>query len=317
MNNLYADITGITNPLSVNVQTAHSSSTATAVITALEHSLSIGDSVEIDLGYDTNHDLIFTGYVKAIKQDIKDNLYSITASDELIRAVEYFIVSPNPDSPYSWQNIQLEDLIEAVLNMAGITNYTSDPSYFTMGVSVPIEVNLVSAYDFCRQMADLLAWNLWADENGLVHYEDRRPYPVTSDTGSYDTIASSEIITYNESYSVDTLRNKVVVYGRGGITAVASASSPYLPAGFYKTTVIAGDYIAQQWQADDTASYNLDLLNRLKHTITATLVGDPKYLARGITYIPSVYSTDKWYIYAATHDWGAKGYTVGLELRHA
>ena len=67
MSKLYASITNTSNILSVELTDSHTAACATAIVTAETTSLGIGDSISINLGYTTNHAVLFTGYVKSIE----------------------------------------------------------------------------------------------------------------------------------------------------------------------------------------------------------------------------------------------------------
>src|SRR3989304_3967798 len=156
---LYFDGTGIIDPISATVSMSHSGSVTNAIVNCRDHSLGIGDSIDIDLGFTDNHDRIFRGYVKQLEKKVPDNTYIVTANDVLVRALDFFIVSTNPDAPFTRNNISAEDLVEDVLALAGLTNYVGQNSSFTFATQAPAEVNLVSSYDYCKAIADLLAYH--------------------------------------------------------------------------------------------------------------------------------------------------------------
>ena len=319
---LRATATGCTNILEVQVSTAHNAATATAVITCEGYSGAVGDDMEVNLGYVGNIAKVFEGYTKQIERSIPDNIYTVTANDILIRAVDYFVVSSNPDNPFSRSNISAEELIEDVLNEAKITDYTGATSNFVFGVNSPVEVNLVGAYDFCSSIADILAWQVYADVDGQVIFEDRKPYPMGGDTPLSQKVANRNgvfnIINFAKRDSDRDLRNRVVVYGADGIYADASAVSPYLPAYYYKTVVVGSQWIDTQQMADDAASYNLTKLNRLTEEISVACLGYPQFRAREVVTVDedvTGISNDDWYVFSAEHRWGPTGYTTFMELR--
>jgi len=328
---LYGTVTNCTSLINISISESHSSSTTTAIIVCESTTLSIGDSIQIDLGYVTDHDVIFTGYVKIIEQTVPDNIYTITATDVLIRAVDYFIVSANPDTPFSRQNIAAEDLVEDVLNLAGITNYTAQATSFTLAINSVAEVNLISSYDYSKSIADIVAWHLWAGRDGTVYFKNRKPYVMTGASGQPGDVADTpisgvsitdigsdkNILSFSYIKSETELRNRIVVQGGIGIYAEASASSPYLPAGFYKTVLVANQIIDTQSIAEDSASYNLAMLNRLTKRISASVIGDHRLQARRTVDVDEQYTgiDEDCYIYACSHQWSSSGYTVQLELR--
>ncbi len=232
MDQLYASITGCTqsNILNITVNESHGSATANAMFEVIDTTLDIGDYVEIDLGYTTDHGVVFAGYVKQIEHKIQENTYSITANDLLIRASDYFIVPSNPNDSYKRRGISAEDLVRDVMAMAGLTSFTYDTTYFTFGINSDVEVKLVSSYDYSRMIGDYITWTVWADRSGTVHFENRKPYVMTGDTGqpgdvpdvptSY-TVQDSNLISFSKFVNEKNLRNKVVVWGADGVYAEA------------------------------------------------------------------------------------------------
>jgi hypothetical protein len=315
MSQLDATVTNTSQLLSVTVSESHNSPCASLVVNAKATSLDMGNSVSVDLGYDTNKPTIFTGWVKQVERQVPEDTFTITCNDEMIKAVDFFIASSTPDSCYKARNISAEDLVQDLLEMAQITSYVHDTTYFTFGITRDVEINLVSSYDMSKTIADILAYAVWCDYNGTAHFQDRRPYVMDEDTSS--TIISSGILKIIHRISDRDLRNRIVVYGAEGIYAVAEDESPYLPAGFRKSVVVASPWIDDQDMAEDACSYNLDKLNRLTEEVSVEVLGNPTLHARQIITIsgilPDVYGD--WYVYSCEHKWGEGGYTTGMELR--
>jgi len=314
MSKLDATVTGTTQVTSLTVSEAHNTPSTSLVINAVATSLDMGDSVTVSLGYEGHTHQIFTGWVKQVEKQVPDNTYVITCNDEMVKAIDFFIASNTPDNCYKARNIAAEDLVEAMLNMAQITNYTHDTSYFTFGITRDVEVNLISAYDMCKTVSDIIAYSIWCDETGLAHFEDRRPYVMGGDS-PIKTVTG--ITRLGHRRSDRDLRNRIVVYGTDGIYAVAEAESPYLPTGFRKTVVVASPWIDDQSMAQSACNYNLDKLNRLTEEITVEIVGDPDLHARKVITISESHTgiSGNWYIYTCEHRWGEGGYTTNLELR--
>lgn len=310
--------TGTSGIESINVSDSHTSPTSTAQISAGNTSLDIGDSVTITMGYVGNNFTALTGFVKEIEHKHPESLYNITVANVMIRAVDFFIAAPSPTEPFTFSNISAEDLIQEVLEMAGLTSFNMEATSFTFAIHNPVEINLTSAFDYARFLSDIIAFNLYADNNGVVQLKNRRPYPVPADP-SVATLTASDIITASYVRSDRDLRNKVIVYGSGDITAEASASSPYLPSGYYRTVVVAAPgVIDTQSMADQSADYNLDLLNRLTRRVSVSLVGYPGLFARSCVTVnlPSLgLTSEKLYIYAMEHSISRAGYITNLELR--
>lgn len=314
---LYASVTGTSNILSIQYTDSHTAQVANVTVVAESTNLSIGDSISIDMGYVSSHGTVFTGFVKSIERKEPTRLYTISASNVLIRAVDYFIVSSSPDNPFSRQNIKAEILVRDVLALAGLTDYTYDSTSFTFAINDPVEVNVTSAYDYAHFISSLLAWNLYGDKDGTVHFEDRKPYVMPGDSSS-GTFTDANIVDISYLTSEKDLRNRIVVYGSGDISAEAQASSPYLPAGFYKSVLVsAPGVIDTQSMASQSASYNLVLYNRLTKRLSCSVLGDHSYEARKtytVTKADLGVSGD-WYVYGITHDWSKTGYITTMELR--
>lgn len=318
MQKLSATITNCSNIISVSVQDSHTSPTSTAQITVGSTSLDIGDSVTVVLGYVGDTFTAFTGFVKEIEVKEPEKYYVITAANVMIRAVDYFIASDSPDHPYTWSNISAEDLIEQVLRLSGLTNFSMSATSFTFAVHNPVEVNLTSAFDYARFLADIIAFNLYADNAGTVHLINRRPYPVGGDV-SVESFDATNIL--NSSYAVNDrdLRNKVIVYGSGSIKATASAVSPYLPAGYYRTVVVAAPgVIDTQSMASQSATYNLALLNKLTYRLSLSVIGTTGLFARTCVDVDlpnEGISSEQFYVYSIEHQWSKDGFITNLDLR--
>lgn len=327
---LYCDVTGVSDVLSCTVNQGHSSSTSTALIEAYSPTLEIGDEITIDMGTTSSHQQVFTGYVKMIERRVPTNTYTISASDKMIRAIDYFIASTNPDNPLKYRNISAESLVQSLMGVAGLSSFTYDTTYFTFGISSDFEVNLVSPYDYSNNIANLLTWSLWCDSSGTVHFENRKPFVMSGASGQPgDTVDETALATsytvgdgafdiaYGESEK--DLRNRIVVYGNSGVYAEASAVSPYLPPGFYKSAVLAAPgLIDSNSVAQTTADYNLSLLNRLSRYVVATVEGNPSLAARQIVKVNSSLlgiTNTNYYVFSCTHTLNRAGYTTALELR--
>lgn len=315
---LSATVTNTTNLLSITVSDSHTSPTSTAQITAVNTTLQIGDSVTIVLGYVGDTFTAFTGFVKEIELKEPEMFYTISCANVMIRAVDFFIASSTPTSPYTWKNIDAEDLIQEVLELSGLTSFNMENTSFTFAVHNPVEVNLTGAFDYARFLSDIIAFNLYADNNGVVQLKNRRPYPVPADP-SVLTIGEDDVLTASYDVSDRDLRNKIIVYGTGNISATASAVSPFLPAGYYRTVVVAAPgVIDTQSMASQSAAYNLDLLNKLTYKLSVSLIGITDIFARSCVTVnlPALgLTSEKFYIYAMEHNWSRTGYVTNLELR--
>jgi len=338
---LYASISGVTGIISINVNESHNNSMAIANIICANTTLDIGDHVSIYLGYTDNYDRVFRGYVKMIERTVPNNTYTITLYDDMSRAIDYFIASSTPDTPFSRQNILMQELIRDLLQLAGLAGagkWDADDTHFVLGISNAIEINLVSVWDYCKTLADAIAWHLWIDADSVVHFKNRKPYPMEPPDGTGQIAWNDDVsenastpfrldqsfdISYRESEK--ELRNRVVVYGANNLVAEAEEESIWLPTGFRKSVVAAFQFIDDQGLAQDAADYNLNLLHRLTKDITLSIEGDPSYGARKVytidqTFYNTVinegaYSTNKnWYAYTVEHNWSSRGYLVNFSL---
>ena len=317
MNNfLYATVTSTSSIKQIRFSEAHNDSAPMINIDASTTTLDIGDSVTVYIGYVGDNSKVFTGYVKSITYNTPPTIKKITAYGEMIRAVDYYIAASDPDAPFSRSNVDAEDLVEDIMELAGLTNYGYDATSFTFGVQNPVEVNLTGAYDFCSMIANTLAWHLYADKNGKVWFVDRKPYVMGGDS-PVAVITNDDILSVSYIESERDLRNRVVVYGGDGISAEASAVSPYLPSGFYKSVVASAYWIDTQSMADLAADYNLVLLNRLTKEATITIIGDASINARDVVTATESKTgiSGNWYVYGIDQNWSQRGFTTTLTLR--
>jgi len=315
---LYATVTGCSDIEAVNVSDSHGAATATATVLCGECTAEIGDSVSIDLGYSDNHSVQFTGYVKTKQESQSPGKTEMTAYSSMTRAVDYFIVSDTPDNPYTRENISAETLIGELMQMAGLTDYYGGTSTFTFATrGTPVEVNLVSVYDYSKFIADLLAWHVYATVSGQIRFVSRPQFPQETDP-SVATLENANIITVGYLTSDRDIRNRVVVYGREGVSATAQASSPYLPPGFYKTAAVsAPTVIDTQEMAQQSANYNLAKLNRLTIGGTISVIGNPAVHCRDCVTVSKsdIGMSGKFYVFGCEHDWSSGGYMLNLDLR--
>lgn len=318
-NVLYATCTSTSNIISVSFADSHVAATSTATVVAINTSLDIGDSVTVYMGYVGDNFKCITGFVKNIELKEPEKQYTISIANTLIRAVDFFIAADDPEAPFSRSNITAEDLIEDVLRLSGLTSFDMESTSFTFAIHNPVEINLTGCYDYAKFLANIIAYTLYADNNGQVHLINRRPYPVGSEPADYTfTVAGDYMLEASYDKSDHDIRNKVIVYGSAGISATSSASSPYLPSGFYRTVVVAAPgVIDSQSMAEQSADYNLEILNRLTQKLTITMVGQTSIFPRTIAdvTISDLGVSGKYYVYSVQHDWDKSGYRTTVELR--
>lgn len=336
---LTASITKVTNPLAVNISQSHDAACAIASITSINTTLDVGDAVSVSLGYGGANTKVFQGYVKAIEKKTPQGVYTITAHDDLTRAVDFFIVSSNPASGYSYQNITAHALIQSLMTMAGLSSFDFDNTFFTLGINNPFEVNLVSAYDYSRMISDLIAWMVWSDRSGVVHLKNRKPYPMdgTAQSGlgqpgyavdsSVATFTDSDIFDVTYAFNEKDLRNKVCIYGAEDLYEEASSATSYdpatdsyraiLPSGYYKAMVLASPLIDDAGFAQDACDYNLNLYNRVAYECPITIEGNGSIEARTCITVNSTKASMSglWYCYQVEHNWSQSGYLTNILLR--
>lgn len=313
---LYATVTGTTGIVNIDLLEGFKSFSRTCTIECNETTLDLGDSIVVDFGYDDNHDIVFTGIVKKIHKSRPNNLITITCFDELAKASDYFMAAEDPENPFTRTNIDARDLVEDLLLEASITSFVADPVGF---IFTEPSFNLVSVADAINAINGIIAWHIWCDSDGVVHFADRRPYVVLGDTSThtFTTGSAGNIVTNEYTRSEEDLRNKVVVYGFESIYAEASAVSPYLPAGFYKTAILASPLITSQVQAELAADFNLELYNRLTRTVSCEALGDPSCHVNDIVTITEAHTgvSGDWFLYSISHAWGETGYTMRMVLK--
>lgn len=330
---LYKNISGVTGITSINVTGGYGQSSSVATIVCEASTLSLNDIISIDMGYVDAHEQVFYGRVKNIIRNREQGNMTIVAKDMLVDATDFFMVADNPEEPFKRQNISAQNLVGDLLGLANITNYSPNvPLNFTYGVSVPAEFNLVSVMDACNQVANVLAWHIYADVD-VVRFEDIRPY-YRYDADKFEDYGShlgDDVIDYNfytlpvenslnnpknieHNISDEGIRNKVVVYGRDNLVAKASAPSDYLPANFYKTAVIASPLIDTTEMAEAAAKYNLKLYNRLTETCTVDLQGNTSIKPRKFCTIADTFTntSGNWFISNVNHTIGGEGFITKI-----
>lgn len=316
-NHLYASATGCSGIQSVSVSDSYNAATSTASIICTGFSGDVGQSMSITLGYSSDNARVFSGYVKSVQRSQQPTLYEISCANSMIRAVDYFIVSSNPEEPFSRSNISAEALIGELMSMAGLNNYAGGGTGFTFATrGEPLEVNLASSYDFSKMIADIVAWHLYCDNDGQIHFTYLPPFP--NGGSSVATLNNSNLLAVSYYRSDRDLRNRVVVYGAEDVYAEAKASSPYLPGGFYKSVVVAApNIITSNEVAQMSADYNLAKLNRLTIGGTATIIGDPNIACRSEVSVnkSDIGMSGNFLVYGCEHDWSKDGYKTNLELR--
>lgn len=314
--------TGISGIKSMTLREDFGQPTVVVEIRCSAHSLELGSIVSsIAMGYtDENAVMMTNGIVKEITQRRPERDYVITVHDALVRAVDYFIASSDPDAPMTSSNESAEALVGRLLTLATIAGYTTEATGFTFGVVDPVEINLISAWEEIDNINQICGFGTYCDSSGVVKFVRRSPFPETTESAEhvFTTGDSGDILTIEYAKSDEKLRNRVVVYGGQGIHAEAASPSDYLPSGFQKSMVIAHELIDTQGMADETAALNLTIFNRLTQTVTLKAKGKPTIRVRDIVGFTENFigvSNQKMFVHAAEHTIDRdSGYTMNLTL---
>ena len=312
-------VTGVT---AITVIEAYNAAMSQTIIECFDTSLSLGDSIGFNIGYAGDTAKIFQGYVRNIETELVSAKNRIICEDELSKASDFFMAASDPTLPFTRSNIDTADLVEDILNEAQITSFSDDTSLsVTWGTAGEVTFNLVTSWQAAKQIIDALAWHLHADRSGTVHLSEIKPYAEGGESIDFVwNLTTDNIMNINYHTSTEKLRNRVVVYGREGVTATASTSSTHLPAGFFKTAVLASHLFDTNSFAQNVADVNLTLFNRLTESLTLTVEGDADIEPRKwatVTVVESDISmnvTGDWFIYQVEHRIDTSGYLCNVTL---
>lgn len=316
---LDASVTGVTGLVSVEFRQGMSQAASTVDVTATSHLLNIGDSVTITMMGTT---LMTGGVVRKIIQRVPQMDYVISIQDSLCRALDYYIVSDNPATPYVPHNIKAEDLVEVMLGLAGLTLTEKGVTIFTLSTSGSVGINLISAWAEIETINRITGFDTYTTGDGLIHFTERYPAITASDTVSdfSFTTGSGSILEIEYERSTANLANRIVVYGgeNNELFYTASAVSPYLPVGFYKTIVVAHPIIDNMASVIGTANVNLSIFNRLTQTVSLKVLGNALINARDIVDITETLtgltSATKWLVFDVMHTLNQGGFSTSMTL---
>jgi hypothetical protein len=313
-------VPSVTGLISVTVTESYDAALSQAVIECYTTTLSLGDAISFNLGFAGDTGKVFTGFVRNIQQDLPGATTTIICEDVMSKAVDFFIAADDPQNPFQRFNIETGDLVEDVLNLADITSFSKSLPFtvtWATGI-VPVEFNLVSAFDAAKGIMDVPAFHMYADRNGVVNLVSRRPYDEGGDSASFTwSSASDDLLSIAYEKSADNLRNRVVVYGITDVTASASAGSPHLPVGFTKTAVIATPIITSNSIAQTAADRNLAGLNRLTEGLNIQIEGNHAVQPRLFATVTDTYLgiSGLWFIYRVEHRFSSQnGYIQNITL---
>jgi hypothetical protein len=312
------NITAVDNVKSIRIIESYNTPVSQLVIEGDDTTLSLGDSFSAQIGYSGDSGKVFEGYVRDISYSSLERSTTVVCEDILSKAVDYYIAADDPENPFSRENVSTGTLVGDILNEAGISSISTNlPLSVTWATNGPLEINLITAWAAAKSIVDMMAWHLYADRNGTVHLVDRKPYIMAGDTADYTwTTSSHNLVAFDYNKSTENLRNKVVVYGKNNISRSASASSPYLPAGFYKTAVIATPFLDTGGNCQKAADFNLELFNRLTESVNVSIEGDWEVTAREIANVTESYTgiSGDWFIYRIEHIIDNSGFVQNMTL---
>jgi len=121
----YSDLsgsaTGCTDILSITAEESYSQLSGTCIIECRSTTKQVGDSITAVI----NGTTVFTGFVKKVETLEPEFMARLSCNDPLIKAVDYFLASDDPEAPFQRNNISSLNLIKDLLTEASITNVTS------------------------------------------------------------------------------------------------------------------------------------------------------------------------------------------------
>lgn len=277
-------------------------------------SCDVNSDVSITFGFTGSTALVFTGKIDNIEKDNPPGVIRVTGRDALKRAQEHLLVPSAAQEPaFSRTNISAEALVQALLAECGLTNYGSDASGFTF---FEPEFSLEFVYGAIEQICGIIQWHCYADTSGKVWFKDIQPEPSGASSKTFNSGVGGNLTLIRYRKSDSDLRNKVIVFGKDEIQASASASSPYVPSGYYKTAVVASPLIDTQAMADGAATYNLAAWNKLLEAVEGEAEGDPTVHARQTVTVTETWTgiNENWFVHNCTHRFGPNNYVMDLTL---
>jgi hypothetical protein len=312
---LYASVTGCSDLLSIQTEAGYSMLSANAVVECATSTLSMGDAISIDLGYDDDHSAIFSGFVKKINRTTPDGVIQITANDVLVRAVDNFLAADDPENPLTYHSIDDRDLVNSLLGECGLSLSSGGVSpTFTFGTNEDgAKFNLQSVAEAIQFVCNVTGRLCWA-VGSSIYYEDRKPYKVAGDTviGTWTVGEGEQIINISKEADNSKIRDRIVVYGKTPLRSSAEDASPYTVV--RQTAAIAHELLDTQEICDATAAVNLELLKGLPITWTIDLMGDSSILPRTIYHIDETFtiSNNDVFVYKVSHNFSNSGFITSV-----
>ena len=289
---------------------------------------SINDLVNISMGYSGDTGTMMTnGRVDTITADRPPGVYTIEGRDKLKMAMDYFIVEASMDEA-DFFNPRLgsgsvstpHGIVNKILGEAGLSlTYSSGDAGWVLGddeTGAPFQ--LKTAWESIQEVCQIGVWKVWVRQDGDISFGQIIPEPNGS-SGSFTTGDNGNLTSISHSKSDEELRNKIVVIGaptelgNGAFyTGTASASSPYLPTGYYKTAVISTDLLTSASDCFDSAVLNRDRFNRLTERVSFEAEGDHSIHIHDTVYVEESFTgiAEDWFVYQITHSIDDNGYKM-------
>lgn len=297
-------------------------------VTTNTNGFSVNDTVAIAIGYDDDNATMMTdGYVDSITAERPPGVYRIEGRDKLKKAVDYLIVAAsvdeadffNPRKQYG--HVLPSAIVGDILAECGLSglDYSSGDTGWEIGTEADgTEFQLVNAWEAIQQICAIGVWKVWVDVSGKIHFAQVLGEPGTP-SASLTTGNDGNLLSASYTRSDEDLRNKIVVIGTNGdYIGVASAVSPYLPAGFYKTAVLSTDLLGSDADCISSAEANLDRFNKLTQRVAFEALGDPDVHAQSTLTITEAFTgiSGDWFVSEITHTIDNDGYRMrGTAIR--
>ena len=267
--------------------------------------------VEVWEGYNDGIYKTFTGMVDVIEQSGPPYVLKLRCRDMLKRVVDNFLADNSDETfktPYhTFNNIQAETAIQWLLDNSYAHTWTtaSDITYslatssYTVGNPTShtgesgyagYDVNLMSAMDVVNEISKsvsfyMLAWQrkiYWATYNtaSTAIITENAPGWNFTNNDSYGDI----IKVNSKTASDERLRNKIVVYGYGGLKpsvpydptyGIYEQDSAYRPAGYRQTAIVTSLMYDTQGLVDWAANDIYTKLSIATEYISLTVLGNP------------------------------------------
>jgi hypothetical protein len=285
--------------------------------------LDVGDSVGANIITPSGNTRMFSGTIKSVVRRRPDGSWEFTCEDVLAKAIEYWFTPSDLDVGWTRRNINHLDLTKDILKEATIPNLdviddwtpTGYPTFqFAVGPE-PVKITVASAWDTIGWICAITGMHVYADVSSKVHMTRiwDEPGPIVHAYMSTGNAGNMKTLEYTRSD--ENLRNKVVVYGRDNLYKVASGSSPYVPAGFWKTAIVSSTMIEGDAMAQEVADINLLRMNKLTEACIVDCIGNTSLDCRQTVNItdPKIGVSGNWFVSQIQHKVDPNsGYTCRL-----